>query len=465
MLIDNKIKKISPEKEINNEFLKKKINDLIDNNNLDIVEILKLIPVENNEKQKDIRFIYKNLFFNGKELNEKKINLEQSFWDKANDIALDKILTYLKEISYLSDIDENENNALKILEILYKYKPPQINEELKIVPNQNGKLCSFNELNNEKKFNKNFKKMLKQFFDYNLSDFLIHKKTKLKTSKILEINEDIIKRIKNSFNNKITDRKNIEKAKELIKFYPKNEKEDEDNLVKQFIKCYKALSGEKIDEEEINTINTSLWDEAIIILLIQLLIIIDRDKNINATSKRIGIIEENVIINLNIFYKIFFNYLGDSHNYDNYNFVPNVKGNYMKLNDIYCNTDIDEKIRKTLSSLNKENNFDSILIYPNIKLSRKHQEKTLEDIANKIDEEIKKKYNKIDLMIENDKINIKYEDDFENIKKACKMLFDWIYEHKEKKNLFEFVSKNITEFGVKIFLENVIKNKLDNLIF
>ena len=171
--------------------------------------------------------------------------MEQSFWDKANDIALDKILTYLKEISYLSDIDENENNALKILEILYKYKPPQINEELKIVPNQNGKLCAFNELNNEKKFNKNFKKMLKQFFDYNLSDFLIHKKTKLKTSKILEINEDIIKRIKNSFNNKITDRKNIEKAKELIKFYPKNEKEDEDNLVKQFIKCYKAFSGEK----------------------------------------------------------------------------------------------------------------------------------------------------------------------------------------------------------------------------
>ena len=247
---------------------------------LHIKEILKLIPKENNEKQKDMKNIYQNLFLKEEELNEKKINLDPSFWDKTNEIVLEDIKTFFEENKSLKDINVNEEKAIEILEIIYKYIQPQIYGELKIVPNQNGTFSSYNDLNNEKDLNGKFKEMLKSYFQYDISEFLIHKKLKLTTPKLLTINEDIIKTIKNSFSDQFGNKEDIQKAKILIKFYPKNENENEDNIVKQFIQCYKIISGEEINEEEINTMNISLWEKPIKILLIELLKTIDNDRSI-----------------------------------------------------------------------------------------------------------------------------------------------------------------------------------------
>ena len=132
--------------------------------------------------------------------------------------------------------------------------------------------------------------MLKKHFNYDISNFIINKKLKIKALKKFSINENIIKIIKNSFMEKNEKNKkyseefinefNVKKAKELIKFYPKNEKENEENIVKKFVKCYKVLSGENINEEEIDTINISLWEKIIEILCIELLKIIDKDQKI-----------------------------------------------------------------------------------------------------------------------------------------------------------------------------------------
>ena len=389
---------------------------------LHIKEILKLIPKENNEKQKDMKNIYQNLFLKEEELNEKKINLDPSFWDKTNEIVLEDIKTFFEENKSLKDINVNEEKAIEILEIIYKYIQPQIYGELKIVPNQNGTFSSYNDLNNEKDLNGKFKEMLKSYFQYDISEFLIHKKLKLTTPKLLTINEDIIKTIKNSFSDQFGNKEDIQKAKILIKFYPKNENENEDNIVKQFIQCYKIISGEEINEEEINTMNISLWEKPIKILLIELLKTIDNDRSINNTSKRTGLNEEDIITNLNIFYKIFFIYIRENKIYENYSFVPNEKGNYIELANIYYNLDIDNEIRDILTILDEKNSFDDSLINQKIILSIKHQQKTLEDIAIVIDKDIKRKFIKIDSMIESQQKDIKIED---NVKNACKKL---IYE-------------------------------------
>ena len=95
LLLDKRITKFKPEKVINNEDIKIKINQLIEKKNFDIKRILKLIPkndIEGKKKQKDIKFLYEKFFYKDKELEEHEIDLEPSFWEKANKCALNKII-------------------------------------------------------------------------------------------------------------------------------------------------------------------------------------------------------------------------------------------------------------------------------------------------------------------------------------------------------------------------------------
>ena len=98
---------------------------------------------DNNNKQKDIKFLYENLCYKDKKpWKEYEMDLEPSFWEKANEYALKKCIKLLKEQKSLKDIDSNEEKALYILETLYKYIRPELpeNSYLKIIPNQYGKL-------------------------------------------------------------------------------------------------------------------------------------------------------------------------------------------------------------------------------------------------------------------------------------------------------------------------------------
>jgi hypothetical protein len=57
-------------------------------------------------------------------------------------------LAFFNEDRKLKDISEDEEKAIKILEIIYKYLNPQTDEyeNIKLVPNQNGNLCLYNDL-------------------------------------------------------------------------------------------------------------------------------------------------------------------------------------------------------------------------------------------------------------------------------------------------------------------------------
>ena len=484
-----------------------------------IKEILSLIPeVGNNEKQRDIKMLYETLWikiqYKQKEKNnqqneleeeilkekeEKLIKLDSSFWEKINEKALEKCLKFFEYYNNLKYIDLNEENAISNLEVLYKYIEPQTekNKELKIVPNQNGYFCRFIDLYNENDINQNFKKMLKDIFNYDLSNLLIHQKLKgLTVHKNLTIDDKITLKIQNSFYKKLNEEepekkdededededekkkdkkkiyyeqysKHIKKAKELIHFYPKNEGKEEDNLVKKFIKCYKLISKETFEEEEINTFNSNLWDKAIKILLIDILRLINKDKNFSETFKRLNMIEKDedeLINNLNDFYDILFKYLlGDNEIkiIDDFEFVPNERKEYKKLNYVFINKDIDEEIKEIYSYLDKDNYFKKVLIPKKINLHRAHQEKTLKDITLKIDREIKRIFLKIDNFLEIRTKEVKIE---ENFKIACtKLIREWFANHMEERKEFEFVNSHIPDIASKIIYEGKYKDIMDKL--
>ena len=426
------------------------------------------------------------------------INLDSSFWEAINEKALEKCLKFFENNYYLQSIDSNEEKVLNTLKIFYKYVKPQsdTNINLRIVPNQNGCFCKFKDLCNEKDMNENFKKMLKEHFSYDISEFLIH--TKLKNIGILKeltINDKMITQIKQSFylklnendkntendniksnNNNKGDEKNkkiyieqyskyLKKAKELIHFYPRNE--GDENLVKKFIECYKVISGNNFKEEEINTTNNTLWEKAIKILLIDLLKMIKADGSLSKTLKRLNMEEEkegDIINNLNNFYYILFIYLNGENEkaiIDDFEFIPNERKIYKKLNDVYVNKDIDEEIKDIYSYLDEKNYFKTILIPKSINLSIKHQEKCLSDIALVIDKEIKKRFTKIDALIE---IKSKENKIDNNFKICCKKLIqEWFDKHDNDRNKFEFVNNNIADISIKIIDEGKNKNLLDKL--
>jgi len=307
----------------------------------------------------------------------------------------------------------------------------------------------------------------------------VHEKLDLNIQKELTINDDIIKIIKNSFYNELNkDEKNtynkqyskyIEKAKQLIHFYPKNDEEKKDNLVKKFIKVYKFISGEKFEEEEINTINISLWEKSIKILLIDLLKTINADKNFSGTFERLKITKENendIIENLNGFYSILFTYLREENEkkiIEDFDFIPNERKDYKKLNIVFCNKDIDEEIKNIFSYLVEDNYFTKILIHQNINLSVKHQEKCLGDIAFQIDKKIKEKFIKYDALFEISKKEVEIEEKF---RIACENLIKgWFKGHKNKNERakFEFVNSHILEIANKIIYEGKYKQIFDGL--
>ena len=464
--MDKRIKNFSPRKIMSNENIKEKINNLIDNHSSIINKILELIPKKDEEKkqkQKDIKYIYEKLFLNMTKLKEIEIDLDPLFWDKANDCVKNKVKEYFnKKILYLQNINENEEEALNILETIYKYIQPELkeNEDIRFVPNQYKQLLEYNKLSEEKDLNQNFKDMLKNIFNYDISCFLKYKKLKYIINKELSINEEIIKIIKKGFSN---DSLNLEeKSKEFIKFYPKIEDKNEENYVLKFIDCYKSLTEEKFEEEEINTDNIIIWDKAIQILSVIILEKINSDEHLNNTSKRIKIDENKTLEKLNIFYSILFKMNLDKKKLDNYSFIPNEKGNYLKLKKIYMNDDIDDDIKEVLTLLNEKESFDNILIHHKLQLKINHSQKKLEDIALIIDKEMKKIYNDIDSKLQRKDVEIKID---ENIKKGCKLLLHkWFKEHRDKINLFEFIKSHLADISVKILFDEETKSLLDDLL-
>ena len=141
--------------------------------------------------------------------------------------------------------------------------------------------------------------------------------------------------------------------------------------------------------------------------------------------------------------------------------MSQIKKNYKKLNNIFCNKDIDKEIRVILSNLNEFNKFDDILIYYKIKLDIKHQQKSLEDIAIELDKEIKKKFTKIDSLLEIQKKDIQI---VERFKITCeKLMHEWFIKHDDKKILFDFVNSHISDICTKILYDIKFKDKLDEI--
>ena len=441
-----KIKEFLPEKSMNNNDISQLINELIKLEILDPIEILKILPLKEEQlKQKEIIFIYENVF--NQKLNTYELDLDPKFWETANEAIISKVIKKIEKKS-LQNINKDEKISIKILEKLYKFKNPRTEgEDLLIVPNQNGKLKLYSDLSEEENISENFKKMLKEYFNYDINEILKHRDISLKFEKKLTVNEKIIDIIMKGLKKEIDNENKLKMAKALIKFYP-NIKEN--NRIKEFGECFKILSGENYEMEQIETNYPTLWEKCIPLLTKYLLKLIDQDNNIENLCKRTKISEEEIFIVLNKFYSIM-----EKKKYS-YNFIPN-ENNFF-VDNLCVTDDISNDLKEALRLLNKEEDFSEFLLHPKVDRNNwDFPKKFVKDIAIIIDKNIKEKFK----MFKNDKNNKDFDED--NFKKACNIiLIQWFpknYSNKEYMEYFEYTRKKNFEILLEVLSnEEELKN-------
>ena len=143
--------------------------------------------------------------------------------------------------------------------------------------------------------------MLKKVFKYNINDILKHKDITLKFEKKLTINDKIVDIIVKGFKKNENHELILKRSKALIKFYPNL---DDNNHVKKFGKCFKILSGENYQMEQIETNHSTLWEKCIPILTENILQLLDKDENISNLCKRINMSGDEIFDTLNDFYSV-----------------------------------------------------------------------------------------------------------------------------------------------------------------
>ena len=120
-------------------------------------------------------------------------------WGIANSLVVNK---YLKKIEkqQLKLLNNDENVALKILEIFYEFKNPELGKysDLQIVPNYYGELKAYKELREENNLSENFIEMMKKYFNHDIRKYLKHDKIKISLKQKFEFNKELCELINNN---------------------------------------------------------------------------------------------------------------------------------------------------------------------------------------------------------------------------------------------------------------------------
>ena len=328
------------------------------------------------------------------------------------------------------------------------------NEELAIIPNQNGDFRSYKELMEEKNISQKFKDMMKNLFSHDVSKDLKHKKVNFQIQKEFSINDKICVVINDGFSEKAKNK--IEKAKTLIQFIPVGENEK----VKKFSNCYKKINKLEYEEEILDIHFDSLWDKAIEILITETINVISKDGTVKRMSERIQLDEEQTYDLLNTFYEYAF---GNKISYKK--FIPNELGEFCYTKDIFITDDIDEDLKEIFRLIlsKGQKDYSELLLNKNVKINNyEFQKKTIKEISKEIDFNIKIEYKKLKL---SKKLNKNENEDSINIdeklKEACKkLIIEWFPNNEIFVHFFEYVNKHKIDILLNVILDKESKNNI-----
>lgn len=455
-LLNKNITAITLPIKIDKNWIAEKINEqaeaIIQDNNLTVGQTIeKLLPllntIPNNESNYKTEFIKKQFKIHNfaktlyPELlifeNENNDIPEKAFQALHNWLVI-QLMIDVSEYKCIDSLPENIKNKAEWINKFLAFVSKEIKEgeldEFAIIPNQNGLFC----LKKDLSFDDNIPGILKtpvaESFGLILKDLLMYSKIDaISISNRKDINivigmiNDIFKN--NRFNNNLTD---LDFAIYLLHIFPEDSSSTLYNTQKKLLEIVQKYDYEACESytlSEIDCSNEDFWRKATKVIIDNYNSRIEEDKSVDGLALYLSEQTEkeydfgDTIIFLNNFY----DYLKQSYNSISSKIVPNQNGHFCLLEEkFYKDDNIPEELKDVLNLINPQKDFRKILAETSLSI-QPVPIKTIKDIAEVIDEEIKTKYR--------NRENWENDEDFKN---AVALLIDFFRKYKNPNNVFEY---------------------------
>ena len=360
------------------------------------------------------------------------------------------------------------------MEDLYEFIPPdqRQNRDKKLIPNQLGELCSFNDLFTDENIPNEFKVLLRDYFELDIRNILEDANISIKVAQSLRIDSPkIADQIRSIFSRgdyyykreydryhviqrvqKKYDISQLERSQKFIIFQPNFP----NSSVSSFIKCYKELMNLDFEPITISTQIVSFWNVPIKELSELIIQQIKKDKTLQQCAKRIHKTEKEVIELLNIFYPFC---ESDSP------IFPNRFGEFCLQTSLY-QTDVDEQLLEIEAKINSpENCLKKVLVHSEI--NSHFYKKTIKDIADIIDNAIRSGMKKLQTDNQSDQNNNNNNNQNLNpdFKEGCQMLImEWFNQYPQYQKLFPYVEKRKMDLIMEFSLDAKTKKSVKSLM-
>ncbi len=465
-LLNSNITAISLPIKVNAESIADKIDKqsdeiIKDRNNSDIQILIKLLPLINTipndttiyeqefiAKQTQINSFTTQLFSTIDIKQSNNNDIPAKAWNSLHKWLLIKLIKATAECKSIESLPSNIENKIQWLNdfiafVVKEDKVSKLDEDnYEIIPNQKGEFCLKKSLYKDNSIPDELKSDSAEGFGIILRKNLLHKDINtIQITQEKDINA-VIQRIKRIFENDIIklyseNKDKLDFAIYLLHFLPEQSSPTLYNSQKSLLhivrKYYYDRSKTYAQPITISCNSEDFWNKA------NANIVSNLQKDIEDNSSIAGLKvflsksgDENFVNDTDSGYTIillnnFYDYLKQANNTISRKIVPNQNGDFCMLdNNFFKDDNISEELKDILSLVNPEKDFRKILADSSLSI-QPTPIKTIKDIAEVIDEEIKAKY----------KNRENWEDD-EGFKNAIELLTEFFRKYKNPNDVFGY---------------------------
>jgi hypothetical protein len=407
-----------------------------------LLPLLNLIPTNTEkystdfiEKQKYINGFARIIFENFQITEQKNNDIPEKAWNSTHKWLISILIDIVSEYKKIYSLPEKISNKTQWLNDFITFVSKEIKEgkldEVKIIPNQNGDFCFKKDLSIDDNIPEILKTEKAESFGLLLKQILLHNEihsvnisSKIGINIVVEKINEIFKN--NKFENLIED---LDFAIYLIHLLPDTTSQILHNSQNTLLTIVRKYYQGRCDLDSTHTISCNsedFWRKANDKIITSLQCHISEEASLEGlqmslSDSGVNYDKGDTIIFLNDFY----NYLNSIKIAIESSIIPNQKGTFCLLDDLYKDDNIPEELKQVLFLVDSENDFKNILAEESLSIQPKHN-KGVSDIAKLIDDAVKETFA--------DTRN--WED--EDFKKAIEILTEYFRKHKSSKDLFTY---------------------------
>ena len=388
-------------------------------------------------KQKQVHSFTKTLFSDFEIIENANNDIPEKAFQTLHKWLITQLMVVVSDYKNINSLPESIPDKIKWINSFIEFVSKEIKEgeldEYAIIPNQKGIFCFKKDLSQDDNIPEILKTEQAEKFGLILKDSLLHKELNtLNISNKKDINT-VIGIINDLFKNSISENNitDLEFAIYLINLLPEESSPTLYNSQKKLLEIVQKYDFEVCETyttSKIKCSNEDFWRKANKVIVDSYNGRIEKDKTI--VGLKIYLSEQtkkeydfgDTVIFLNGYY----DYLTSMKISIDSSILPNQNGEFCNIDGMFKDDDISKELKDIVYLVNSDKDFRNILAEDSLSI-QPAPIKTIKDIAEVIDEEIKAKY----------KNRENWEDD-EDFKNAVELLTEFFRKHKNPNDVFGY---------------------------